>query len=236
MRVLLPSLLLLTSGCAPILFPWPPPSMNVASLDAIPEGHVEIAGAASALATLDEGVALGPNVFGGPVTGSVGVGLPRDIDVTLVVGRHAFGTTLGATGVWWPVRSPTLDLGVAVGLAGSEAAAPGDEVDGASETTPYATLAPNVGARLVWTPTPAVSVPLGLRASHTWTIADGMRDTPRAYWFEGMTGAIVHFTPNVELGVGVGVVGPAGRDGALIFPVASVSLAGSFDARARDDR
>ncbi len=243
MRPCLPMLLALLAGCSPHIAAWPPPAALPTAIDPVDEGRIELGGGANALLLVgEEDVYPMANIYQGAFGGSLSFGVGHDIDVRLTGSRHAQGTTGDLTGTWWPVRKPFLDVGLSVGLAGSEATTSGTvETDEVGEdgkpitrevTWSYGTIAPTLGGRVVLRPIKALGFPFSVRASHSWAVMNNPPyELPRQLWLEASTGVLLYPSRDFSIGLGIGAITTGeGLETGTVIPVASLSISGQFDA------
>jgi hypothetical protein len=238
--------MVLLTGCGPTIIAYPPPTMLPGTLDAPEPGKVDLAVGTSVWAG-DGGAAL--NFWGGGMLGAAAFGLPENVDLSLTASRTLQGPTFGLQGGWDAFDTDKLDIAPIVALgfssnhdAGTVTQKETDEEGVVTEVEEswdftYFTVAPGLGARLVYRPTPWLSVPVLLRGSHSWAIAGrgvGQAAMPEATWLEAQLGAVVRPVPAFGIGVGAGMYTLIGEDGAAVvwpYPHLNASLDVQFGGK-----
>lgn len=226
--------LLILLGCGPLVVAWPPPSAlptQVAPLDA---REVEVGlGVTPAFGQLQ-----GRNLFQGTIVGEAGVGLGRDLSLTLSGTRNWLGPAGAAELAWWPKRADRVDAGALFSLGGAwsegtwtdqgDPDAKGDEVDLAYH---YVSVAPGLGGQAAWHAGEYLSFPTRARVSYSRTIPNETLSSSRwAVWTELGAGARVQATERLAFGAGVQLlwIAPNGAFVATPFPSVAVSAQGRF--------
>lgn len=226
--------LLLLTGCAPLLVAWPPPAALPTQGAPLDAKEVEVGLGATPTVSED---GLGPLLQGAWV-GEAGVGLGRDLSLSVSGSKFLLGPAGGAELAWWRWQGERRDAGLLLGVAGSwsknsytDQGDPEDESDDTTVPYHYLSLAPSVGGQVAWKVGDRLSFPTRLRVSYSRSFPNETVDaTTWSVWTEVGTGARFELTDHLAAGAGLQLTW-LNLKGAFFpqpIPSASVSLQGRF--------